>query len=60
MTATRVRHGVYRIKVTSSIAGAGTNEANVETSPVYHATVTLGRVTAYTSRAGVAIVKRGP
>jgi hypothetical protein len=60
VTATRVRNGVYRIKVTSSIAGAGTNEASVETSPVYHATVTLGTVTAYTSLAGVAIVSAGP
>ena len=57
VTATRSHKGVYRIKVTSSIAGAGTNEAGVETSPVYHATVTLGSVTTYTSRAGVATVK---
>ena len=57
VTATRSHKGVYRIKVTTSIAGAGTNEAGVETSPVYHATVTLGSVTTYTSRAGVATVK---
>jgi hypothetical protein len=59
-TATRVRNGVYRIKVTSSIAGAGPNEASVETSPVYHATVTLGTVTEYTGLTGVAIVNAGP
>lgn len=46
--------------MTSSIAGAGTNDASVETSPVYHATVTVGTVKAYTSRAGVAIVNAGP
>lgn len=57
VTATRARQWVYRIKVTSSIAGAGTNEAGVETSPVYHATVALGSVTTYTNRAGVATVK---
>ncbi len=57
VTATRARKGVYMIKVTSSIAGAGANEAGVETSPVYHATVRLGSVTAYTGRAGVTIVK---
>jgi hypothetical protein len=56
-TATRARKWVYTIKVTSSIAGAGTNEAGVETSPVYHATVALGSVTTYTNRAGVATVK---
>ena len=57
VTATRARIGVYRIKVTSSIAGAGANEAGVETSPVYHATVTLGGVTTYTNRAGIAFIK---
>jgi hypothetical protein len=60
VTATRVRKGVYRIKVTSSIAGVGANEAGIDKRPVYLATVKLGRVKAHTGRNGVAIVKVGP
>jgi hypothetical protein len=56
-TATRLRHGAYKLKVTVSIAGMGANETAVDTNPVYHATVSLGRAKIYTNRSGTAIVK---
>lgn len=56
-TATRLRHDAYKLKVTVSIAGMGANETVVDTNPVYHATVRLGRAKIYTNRSGTAIVK---
>ena len=57
LTLKRLGHGTYRIKVTASVASMGANEAAVDTQPVYHATVSLGTVKTYTSRAGIAIIK---
>jgi hypothetical protein len=49
--------GVYRIKVTASVAGVGANESAVDTRPVRSATVTLeGRQTSTNDR-GLAMVK---
>jgi hypothetical protein len=56
-TKTRVGHGSYRIKVTVSIAGAGANELGVDTQPVNHATIKIGRKQIYTNSAGVVTVK---
>jgi hypothetical protein len=39
-SSTSLGHGRYRIKVTTSITGAGLNEAGVETEPVTHALIT--------------------
>ena len=49
--------GAYRVTVTSSIGSMGANEAAVDTSPVYRAAVSLGNVTTFTNRAGVAVVR---
>jgi hypothetical protein len=57
VTATRLRHGAYKLKVTVSIAGMGANETVVDTEPVYHAAIQLGRTRTYTNNAGIAIVK---
>lgn len=54
--ATRIGHRTYKLKVTASIAGVGPNETAVDTQPVYHALIRLGRVKTYTNRNGVAIV----
>jgi hypothetical protein len=56
-TATKIRTGVYRIKVTVSIAGVGANEAATSTQPVFHATVKRGHTTTYTDENGTAIVR---
>lgn len=56
MTATRIRHGVYRLKVTASVSGVGANEAAINTEPVEHAAIRLGRATTYTNSNGFAIV----
>jgi hypothetical protein len=56
VSATNLGHSRYRVKVTSSVAGVGANEAAVDTRPVQHATLLLGRSTAYTNAAGVAVV----
>jgi hypothetical protein len=56
VTATRGRHGAYRIKVTARIAGVGANEAAVDTQPVNHARVKLGSAVTYTDKNGVATV----
>jgi hypothetical protein len=53
---TRLGHGRYRVKVTSSVAGVGANEAAVDTRPVNHATIQLGHAKTYTNTAGVAVV----
>jgi hypothetical protein len=55
-TAIRLRHGAYKLKVTVSIAGMGANETVVDTRPVYHATLRLGKAKIYTNANGVAIV----
>lgn len=52
----RIDDGAYRIRVTASIAGAGLNEAKVDTRPVYHARLELGGETVYTDRQGRATV----
>jgi hypothetical protein len=54
---TSLGHGRYKLKVTVSIAGVGPDEATVDTQPVYHATLQLGRARSYTNSAGVAIVR---
>jgi hypothetical protein len=56
VTATRLRHGAYKLKVTVSIAGMGANETAVDRRPVYHATLRLGKAKIYTNTNGVAIV----
>jgi hypothetical protein len=56
-TATKIRNGTYRIKVTVSIADVGANEAVTSTQPVFHATVKLGQTTTYTDENGTAIVR---
>jgi hypothetical protein len=56
-TATRLRHGTYKLKVTVSIAGMGANETFVDTQPVYHATLRVGKAKVYTNHSGIAIVK---
>jgi hypothetical protein len=55
--ATRLGPGRYRLKVTSSVAGAGANEAAVDTRPVNHAKIQLGHAKIYTNQAGAATVK---
>jgi hypothetical protein len=57
VTPTRLRDGVYKVRVTASISDAGANEADIDTQPVYHATLQLGDTTIYTDRNGDAIVK---
>jgi len=52
----KVGRDTYRVKVTSQIASTGVNEGSVDTSPVYHATLSLGSVIAYTNHDGVATV----
>jgi hypothetical protein len=54
---TRLGHGRYRLKVTSSVAGVGANEAAVDTRPVRHATIQLGHAKTFTNSAGVAVVR---
>jgi hypothetical protein len=55
--STSLGHGSYKLKVTVSIAGMGANETVVDTQPVYHATIQLGRAKTYTNNAGTAIIK---
>jgi hypothetical protein len=57
VTAIRLGHGRYRLKVTVRIAGAGANEAVVDVEPVYHAKVRIGRRTIYTNHDGAATIK---
>jgi hypothetical protein len=54
--ATRVGQHTYKLKVTASVAGAGATETAVDTEPVYHAALRLGRATTYTTEDGTAIV----
>jgi hypothetical protein len=56
VTAIRIGHDVYRLKVTVSLSGVGANEAAIDTEPVEHAAITLGRAKTYTNRNGVATV----
>jgi hypothetical protein len=56
VNATSLGNGVYKVKVTVSVAGVGANEAAVDTEPVYHATITLGHAKTYTDHQGIAIV----
>jgi hypothetical protein len=56
---TRIRHRAYRLKVTTSVAGVGANEAGIDTEPVKHAAIRLGRAITYTNHNGVAIVNVG-
>jgi hypothetical protein len=48
--------GTYQVSVTSRIASMGANEGSVDISPVFHASLTLGNVTAYTDHAGLATI----
>jgi hypothetical protein len=57
--ATRIGHRRYRLRVTASVAGVGANEAAVDTEPVKHARVRLGRATTYTNGRGIAILTVG-
>jgi hypothetical protein len=57
VTATNKGHGTYKLKVTVSIAGAGPNETQIDTQPVEHATIHVGRAVTYADGAGIAIVK---
>jgi hypothetical protein len=57
VTATRRGDGVYRLKVTASIADMGANEAAVDTEPVNRATIKLGTRTTHTNAHGIAVVK---
>jgi hypothetical protein len=54
--ATKIRNGVYRIKVTVQIAGVGANENRIDTEPVKHATITIGHTHTSTNNRGVAVV----
>lgn len=54
--ATRQRNGAYKLKVTVSIAGMGANETYIDTQPVYHATITMGRTKTHTNAEGVAVL----
>jgi hypothetical protein len=56
VTRTRRGDGVYKLKVTASIAGMGANEAAVDTEPVNRATIKLGNRTVHTNEHGVAFV----
>jgi hypothetical protein len=58
-TATRIRNRRYRLRVTTSVAGVGANEASVDTEPVEHAAIRLGGATSYTNSRGVAVVTVG-
>ncbi len=53
---TNLGRDTYRIKVTSKIASVGANEGSVDTSPVFHASLSLPNATAYTNHDGVATV----
>jgi hypothetical protein len=53
---TKLRHGVYRITVTASVAGVGPAETLLDTQPVDGATVKYGRRTTRTNSHGVATV----
>jgi hypothetical protein len=55
-TATRLRDGDYRLKVTVSIANAGANEGDVATEPVDDATIKIGRTITHTNVLGEVIV----
>jgi hypothetical protein len=57
ITARRRGDGVYRLKVTASIAGVGPNESAVDTEPVNRAAVRLAGRTTLTNAQGIAIVK---
>ena len=57
ITATRLARGVYRVKVTASMAAMGANEASTDTEPVDHALLHLGRVTTATGTNGTARVR---
>jgi hypothetical protein len=59
LKATRMRHRRYRLKVTASVPGMGANEAAVDTEPVKHAAIRIGRATIYTNSNGVATVTVG-
>ncbi|MDQ1464831.1 MAG: hypothetical protein QOC73_1772 [Actinomycetota bacterium] len=54
--ATRIGHRRYKLRVTASVAGVGANETAVDTQPVYHALLQLGRAKIYTNKNGTAIV----
>jgi hypothetical protein len=57
VAVTKLGSGSIRVKVTSRVASVGPNESIVATPPVFHATVRLGQMTAFTNRTGVAIIK---
>lgn len=58
VTARRLAGGRgYRIRVTASVADMGPNEGAVDTQPVYHALVRVGRTRAYTDRRGIALLR---
>jgi hypothetical protein len=52
----RIKRGVYRVRVTSSIAGVGANESGIDIQPVYHATLKLGNTVTHTDANGTAKV----
>jgi hypothetical protein len=56
LTTMSLGNGTYKVKVTARIAGVGANETAVDTEPVYHATIKLGRAQTYTNHQGVVIV----
>ena len=57
VTAVRLARGAYRLTVTARLAGGGANEGAVAIAPVDDAIIRIGRRTARTNRAGVAVVR---
>jgi hypothetical protein len=51
--------GVYKVKVTASVANMGLNEGSVDRRPVNDATVQVGSRKVHTNKQGVATVKAG-
>jgi hypothetical protein len=57
VTVKRLRRGAYRLTVTARVADMGPNEAAIDTEPVHHATVRLGKAKRFTNRRGVATIR---
>jgi hypothetical protein len=55
--STKLGNGVFKVKVTASVAGMGATESVVDTRPVNRAAVKSGKRTVYTNKQGVATVK---